>query len=154
MQMRVRSYRWLAAVSTLAALALVPAACGGDDDDEGASGTTVNATLASSDGGEYSIALDKESVQAGEVTFTLNNEGEIEHEFEVVKTDVAANDIPVEDNKADVEASGGEEVDEVEDIEPGAEHDLTVDLESGNYLLVCNLPGHYGQGMVTAFTVE
>jgi uncharacterized cupredoxin-like copper-binding protein len=156
--MRVRSYRWLAAFSILAALVLVPVACGGDDDDEGSeassSGTTVTAALGSSDDGEYTISLDKESVPAGEVTFKIANEGELEHEFEIVKTDVAEGDLPVEAEKAEVEAEGGEEVDEVEDLASGAEQDLTVDLEAGKYLLICNLPGHYEQGMVTAFTVE
>jgi uncharacterized cupredoxin-like copper-binding protein len=156
--MRVRSYRWLAAFSILAALVLVPVACGGDDDDEGSeassSGTTVTAALGQSDAGEYTITLDKESVPTGEVTFKIANEGELEHEFEIVKTDVAEGDLPVEAGKADVEAEGGEEVDEVEDLASGAEQDLTVDLEAGKYLLICNLPGHYEQGMVTAFTVE
>jgi uncharacterized cupredoxin-like copper-binding protein len=156
--MRVVSYRWLAAFSILAALVLVPVACGGDDDDEGSdassSGTTVTAALGQSDAGEYTISLDEESVPAGEVTFKIANEGELEHEFEVVKTDVAEGDLPVEEGQADVEAEGGEEVDEVEDLASGAEQDLTVDLEAGKYLLICNLPGHYEQGMVTTFTVE
>jgi uncharacterized cupredoxin-like copper-binding protein len=156
--MCVRSYRWLAACSILAALVFVPVACGGDDDDdssaEGSSGTTVTAALGSSDDGEYTISLDKESVPAGEVTFKIANEGELEHEFEIVKTEVAEGDLPVESEQADVEAEGGEEVDEVEDLASGDEQDLTVDLETGKYLLICNLPGHYEQGMVTSFTVE
>jgi uncharacterized cupredoxin-like copper-binding protein len=155
--MRVRSYRWLVACSIIAALALVPVACGGDDDEgseASSSGTTVTAALGQSDAGEYTITLDNESVPAGEVTFQIANEGELEHEFEIVKTDVAKGDLPVEAGKADVEAEGGEEVDEVEDLASGAERELTVDLEAGNYLLICNLPGHYDQGMVTAFTVE
>jgi uncharacterized cupredoxin-like copper-binding protein len=150
--MRLRSYRWLAACSILAALVLVPGACGGDDDDEG-SASNVTATLGG-DAGEYAITLDKESVPAGEVTFQIANDGEIEHEFEVIKTDVAEDDLPVEQGQADVEAEGGEEVDEVEDLASGDEQDLTVDLEAGMYLLICNLPGHYEQGMVTTFTVE
>lgn len=156
--MLARSSRLLAVFSILFGLALVPA-CGGDDDEEGSqaegtSGTTVNATLGHSDTGEYTISLDRESAPAGEVTFTIKNEGEIVHEFEIVKSEVAATELPVEAGKADVEAEGGEEIDEVEDIETGAETELTANLEAGKYLLVCNLPGHYEQGMVTAFTVE
>lgn len=156
--MRVVSYRWLAAFSILTALVLVPVACGGDDDEgpeaSSSAGTTVTAALGQSDAGEYTITLDKESVPAGEVTFKIANEGELEHEFEIVQTDVAEGDLPVESGQADVEAEGGEEIDEVEDLASGAEQDLTVDLEAGKYLLICNLPGHYEQGMVTAFTVE
>ena len=31
--------------------------------------------------------------------------------------------------------------------------ELTVNLEAGAYALICNLPGHYAEGMVTEFTV-
>ena len=154
--MRARSHRYLAASGILVALTF--AGCGGDDDDEASGGdssaTSVSAVLADPDEGEYTISLDEESAPAGEVTFEITNEGEVEHEFEIVKTDVAADALPVEGGKADVEAEGGEEVDEVEDIASGADTSLTVDLDPGKYLFVCNLPGHYEQGMVTAFTVE
>ena len=35
----------------------------------------------------------------------------------------------------------------------GATEELTVDLEAGSYVLVCNIPAHYRQGMSTPFTV-
>jgi len=31
---------------------------------------------------------------------------------------------------------------------------LTVDLKAGKYLLICNVPGHYGAGMWAEFTVD
>ncbi|MGX7876784.1 sulfocyanin-like copper-binding protein [Mesorhizobium sp. ORM6] len=31
---------------------------------------------------------------------------------------------------------------------------MTVDLKAGKYLLICNVPGHYGAGMWTEFTVD
>ena len=46
-----------------------------------------------------------------------------------------------------------EVVDEVEDIAPSTSTSLTVTLEPGTYAMLCNLPGHYAQGMVTTFEV-
>ena len=35
----------------------------------------------------------------------------------------------------------------------GSSQDLKVNLAAGKYVLICNLPAHYKQGMHTAFTV-
>ena len=43
---------------------------------------------------------------------------------------------------------------EIEDIEAGSNESLTVTLDAGNYVFICNLPGHYAQGMHTGFTVS
>lgn len=53
-----------------------------------------------------------------------------------------------------------EPVDEVEDIAVGDTQSLTVDLEAGSYVLVCNIcdaeeqEAHYQEGMRLAFAVE
>jgi uncharacterized cupredoxin-like copper-binding protein len=55
-----------------------------------------------------------------------------------------------------------EVVDEVEDIPSGASEELTVSLEAGNYVLICNiveevngeLEAHYQMGMRVDFEVE
>jgi len=45
---------------------------------------------------------------------------------------------------------------EIEDdeLQPGTSGSLTLTLESGNYILFCNLPGHYGKGQYVGFTVS
>lgn len=48
---------------------------------------------------------------------------------------------------------GLELVDEIEDITPGSSADLTVDLDAGTYVIMCNLPGHFAQGMYSTFEV-
>jgi uncharacterized cupredoxin-like copper-binding protein len=47
-----------------------------------------------------------------------------------------------------------EVVDEVEDIAPGTSAPLNLTLDPGSYAVICNLPGHYANGMHTTFTVE
>ena len=41
-----------------------------------------------------------------------------------------------------------------DNIHPGSIQDLTVDLTPGTYVLLCNLPGHYQQGMYASLTVQ
>jgi len=133
------------------------AACGGDDDDGEAAdpggGTPVAATLGG-DAGEYTITVDPTSSAAGDITFSIVNDGELEHEFEVFSGSVDPASVPVEEDRANFEGLDVEEVDEVEDLAGGDEAQLTVDLASGEHLLVCNLPGHWAQGMYTTFMVE
>ena len=54
----------------------------------------------------------------------------------------------------DEEGEGITAIDEIEDIGGGTEQTLTVDLDAGPYVLFCNLPTHYSQGMHAAFTVS
>jgi uncharacterized cupredoxin-like copper-binding protein len=109
----------------------------------------VRATLS-----EWAIALEPTSVPAGTVTFVIDNAGAAEHELVVLRTDTAASDLPTDGDEVDEDAEGIEEVDEVEGIGPGADAELTVDLTSGSYAIICNLPGHYDQGMWTDLAVE
>lgn len=145
--------RWLV-VSMVVGLALVAASCGDDDGGSGDGGTadgTVSATLA-----DYSITLDQSSAPAGDVAFNVTNEAEQVHEFVVLQTDLAEDALPTDD-AGDVDEAGDPGitlVDEIEDIQPGDTPTLNVTLEAGSYVIICNLPGHYSQGMHTAFTVE
>jgi uncharacterized cupredoxin-like copper-binding protein len=52
---------------------------------------------------------------------------------------------------------------EVEDVEAGDERELTLDLEPGDYVLLCNVveeeetgevESHFAEGMHATFTVE
>ncbi len=148
--------RWWLAVSMVVGLALVAASCGGDDDggdggDGAATDGTVAATLA-----DYSVTLDQSSAPAGDVTFDVSNEAGQVHEFVVLQTDLAEDALPTDEN-GDVDEAGDPGitlVDEIEDIEGGATASLDVSLDAGSYVIICNLPGHYSQGMHTAFTVE
>jgi uncharacterized cupredoxin-like copper-binding protein len=125
-------------------------ACGGG-------GETVDVTLQ-----EFAVGVDPASVSAGEVTFSVTNEGPDDvHEFVVIRTDLGPTELPTDENGAVDEAGGGMEVvDEIEDMEVGASEELTVDLEAGSYVLICNIwdedeqESHFQEGMRAAFTVE
>lgn len=137
------------------------AACGNGDDDEttGGNATTVQVTVQ-----EFAVVPDTASAPAGEVTFQIENTGESTHEFVVIKTDLEATDLPTaDDGSVDEEGAGMEVVDEAEDIASGSSAEVTADLASGSYVLICNiveeeengdLESHYQEGMRAAFTVE
>ena len=110
------------------------------------------------------------------MTFAVTNVGELYHEFIVYSnTDgVGAGELPVneEDDEADLteddivgEASYATPPIVPSDKKPGdADHriraggwgaELTVELEAGDYILLCNLSGHYTKGkQYTDFTAE
>jgi uncharacterized cupredoxin-like copper-binding protein len=145
-------------LALVAVLAIASVACSSDSSSSSAAGST--ATSPADDGGsaiaatekDFSIGIDPTEVAAGEVTFTINNEGPSAHEFVVVQTDLAPGDLPVKDGL--VEEDGITVVDEAEDIAPSTTTTLTIDdLEAGSYVIICNLPGHYQQGMNVGLTV-
>ena len=133
---------WLA-VPMIVGLAIVTASCG---DDEGG----VSATLA-----DFSITLDSDSAPAGDVTFDVTNDAQQTHEFVVIQTDLAEDQLPTDDEGlVDEEGEGVTLVDEIEDIAGGSSQSLTVNLDAGSYVLICNLPGHYQQGMHASFSAS
>lgn len=103
---------------------------------------------------EWEVVVDKDSVPAGEVTFTITNNGTIEHEFLVVKTDLADGEIPVDGDHFSENLDSISVIDEIGEYAAGTTEALTVTLEPGNYQLLCNIPAHYSAGMHTAFVVE
>ena len=135
------SIRRLLVVSFAGALMMLPACSGSGG---------VGVTLA-----DYSVTPDASSAPAGDVTFDITNDAEQTHEFVVFKTDLAADQLPTnDDGDVDEKGEGVEHIDEIEDIAGGSNESLTVNLDAGNYVLICNLPGHYRQGMHASFTVE
>jgi hypothetical protein len=68
--------------------------------------------------------------------------------------------LPTESNGSfDKAGEGIEPVEEIEDIAVGDTQTVSVDLDAGSYVLMCNIydkaekESHYQQGMHTAFTV-
>lgn len=141
-------------VTGLALIALLTAGCSSSDDSDGASasdsvggGTAIAATVK-----DFELTVDPTTAPTGEMNFTITNDGPSAHEFVVVKTDTAPDALPVTDGLVDED--GITVVDEAEDIAPSTTATLDVDLEAGSYVIICNIAGHYEQGMHEGFTVS
>ncbi len=139
-------------------------ACGGDDESPSSpsspttsSGGPVAVTLQ-----EFAVGAVPGSAPSGTVTLEVSNIGPDDvHEFVVISTDLAPTDLPTGNNGAVLEDGEGMEViDEIEDVAVDATETLTVELEPGPYVFICNIydkqekESHYQEGMRTGFTVE
>jgi hypothetical protein len=121
--------------------------------------SAVNVTLR-----EFSVTPDQTTVPSGTVTFHVTNSGTVDHEFLVIRTDLAADRLPTEaDGSYAEDGTGTRLLDEIEDMAPGQTRDLSLNLDDGNYVLICNMVmtdssgtviSHYAQGMRTAFRVD
>ncbi len=102
----------------------------------------------------YSITMDKDSLPAGQAIFHVTNDAtDQKHSMHIVKTDLAEDKLPLDANN-NVDLSKLTVISEVQAIQPGESQDINLNLTPGNYVLICNLPGHYNQGMHVAFTVK
>jgi uncharacterized cupredoxin-like copper-binding protein len=149
-------------------LGAVAVGCGGDDESTTATEASSEsseespaATAAADPGGqtlrikmgEFYYEPTEISAKAGAVTIEASNEGNALHELVLAKTD----DDPA---KLPTAADGGvdeESLDvpgEVEEVESGATGSATLDLDPGEYVMFCNLPGHYKSGMYGALVVK
>ena len=151
-------------------LGLALAACGGDGDDgDDGNGTAPTATEAAGEtpgetGEMIHIYLaewtftgedgaDIPNVIAGEITFEMHNDGQIPHELAVLKTDLDPAELPVSGGIVN-EGEAGELIGRTAYISGGDSEALTVTLDVGNYVLLCNIPAHYEQGTFAPLVVE
>jgi uncharacterized cupredoxin-like copper-binding protein len=132
--------------------ATLVAACGSSAGATGGGGVSVGVVL-----DEYNLTVDQQTVQAGAITFKISNIGREKHELVILRTDLPLDGIPKStEDPAKIAEEGSEvtHVNELDGVDPGQEKDLTVTLQPGRYMLVCNYPGHAHAGMATAFIVE
>jgi uncharacterized cupredoxin-like copper-binding protein len=99
---------------------------------------------------EFSVKASPKSISAGKVKFRVKNAGSDEHELVVIRTSTAASKLKVSRGRATTKG----QVAEIEDIAGGKSKSKTVTLKKGHYVLICNLPGHYQQGMRADLTVK
>ncbi len=94
-------------------------------------------------------------VPAGRVTFDVQNVSKDEVHEMVVSRLASMDDIPPYDPetlRVDEDSFGS--IGEVSELDPGANGQLTVDMKPGIYLLYCNIPGHFADGMWDVITVK
>ena len=94
------------------------------------------------------------SAKAGNVTFVATNNGTgVQHEVIVIRTDLAADKLTIEsDDRVNEDAL--KSIGEVSELDPGKSGSVTLNLEAGHYVLICNIASHYRLGMHTDFTVN
>ncbi len=96
----------------------------------------------------FAIYTSQMTAKAGPVTFHIVNEADdMLHEFIVISTDLPADNLPIDPVTSRVNEDAINIVAAQDDIEPSHSRDLHLVLAEGHYVLVCNLPGHYLQGM-------
>ena len=100
---------------------------------------------------DYKVILSVPTAKAGTVKFGIKNEGGMEHSFELIKTDLPFDKLPT---TADAKAKEDGLVKQVKSLGVGKVEVVTADLAAGNYVIICNVAGHYQLGMRAAFTVN
>jgi len=104
---------------------------------------------------EWAVAIDAAEAKAGDVKFTIKNEGAVPHEFIIVKTEFAPGKIPLgPDNRFNEDGEAVFVPGEISEWQPGTTGTVTLKLDAGNYQLLCNIAGHYANGMFTQLKVS
>ena len=130
----------------LIALALIVGACTSPAE-SAPSGSQVVAELT-----DYKITVNVPSVKAGKIKIGVRNLASMEHSFQVLKTDLAPDKLPVDGASAKAKEDG--KVGEIPSIPAGKSASVTLDLTPGKYVFICNVASHYQLGMHSGFTVE
>jgi len=94
-----------------------------------------------------------ESAAAGPIQIEATNHGATLHELVILKTDTDPAQLPVAGTTVD-EGAAGVLIGRLADINGGATKSGTFTIEPGNYVLICNVAGHYKLGMYVTLTVQ
>lgn len=107
-------------------------------------GASVDVALA-----RFSVTPSVQSVAPGSVTFDAAGNF---HQLTVIRTDLQPDALPQSGDAVDL--SGLDVIGATDVLRDGATAQVSADLAAGSYVLICNVPTHYAQGMRTAFTVS
>jgi uncharacterized cupredoxin-like copper-binding protein len=105
---------------------------------------------------DFTIHLSALHAAAGPFALIANNRGPSAHELVVFRTSLAPDKLPL-DSAGNVIESSPQMVkvaDSGTNVPPGESRTLYTVLTPGNYVFVCNLPGHYRLGMRAALVVQ
>lgn len=101
---------------------------------------------------EYAITLSVASVKAGIVKFGIRNDGTMVHDFDLIKTDLALDKLPIDGAAAKAKEDGL--VKQMINIAGQRSTTISADLAAGHYVIICNVAGHYQLGMRAELKVE
>ncbi|MEI7773102.1 MAG: sulfocyanin-like copper-binding protein [Chloroflexales bacterium] len=107
-------------------------------------GTVVNVTARS-----FVINSDvSDNIPAGDITFKVSNTDVVTHETLIIKAQSPTGfDLPYDASISRIFENKIDKPGEVPDIQPGTTGQVTLNLEPGTYVLVCNLTAHFQAGM-------
>ena len=155
--------RTLIVLAGPAAAAMLFAGCGSESASPAAGSQHASATVAATPATaaaatgavtvtstEFAFAPMAITAKAGALKITLDNKGKVPHELVVLKSGQAAGSLPVKGGRVSEKASVGE----VSETAGGTTKSTTLTLEPGRYVIVCNIPGHYQDGMRGTLTVQ
>jgi len=105
---------------------------------------------------DFKIRAQTQPVVAGTVTLRVENRGPSTHEFNIDRTALAADALPLGPDGLTVDEDSQllHRIDAGDDIRLGETRDITVRLKPGHYVVWCNLEGHYLGGMHFSLNVE
>ena len=99
------------------------------------------------------IVADQQTIKSGRVTLYAENQSKnLVHEV-IIGRDDGAKELPLDAKHARVIESRVRRLGEIADLAPGKTGKLILNLNPGNYVLFCNQPGHYQDGMVAKLSV-
>lgn len=133
---RARAARALAVVVSSAGLIAITSSPA-----EPASGGAVSVTLV-----EWKLLPRQATVRAGRVSFVVRNDGTMDHEFLVLRSERHHHSLKVKGGMA-VETG---RIGEIPAIPSGTSKRITLKLAPGRYVMLCNLLGHYQAGQYAA----
>ena len=119
-------------------------------------GQTITKSTVSVTMNEWDVKVDPnykmgKHIKPGELTLTLKNEGNLEHNLVLLNNnkhedlELSADGSMADESKLDI-------LGKIEGIQPGESGEVVIaDLPAGTYAFICNTPGHYDQGMVYKF---
>ena len=99
---------------------------------------------------EWKLLPGQITVRAGRVTFVVRNQGTMDHEFLVLRSDRHHHSLAVKKGRA-VEMG---RLGEIPLIPKGTTKRITLKVPRGKYVLLCNMLGHYQAGQYASLRVR
>ncbi len=136
--------RWQRSAALPAALVAGLVGCGASAPAPSQPSTVVGVSIH-----DFHISAGATRIAAGRVTFVVANNGPSTHEFNVDRTDLSADRLPLDSTGLQVDQSSPslQRQGSVEALGLGASQRLTLYLKPGHYVFYCDIPGHYLSGM-------
>lgn len=104
---------------------------------------------------DSAIIAGSTTVPAGQISFDALNNGTKVHELNFAQTDFPADDLPLKSNgDVDEKAKGMKIFGVIPELPVGVGEVIQFGTPPGNYVLFCNIHGHYKNGETVGFTAE